>query len=176
MKDRKRLCAILNHQIPDRIPWIPRLEVWYNAHKQQNTLPYHQDLNQLLHQHSKWSAMHADADVSRILPHIERAGWDMVECLVTAPMAPLTIQQARRAWGDRVVIWGGIPSVLLSPTTSSHDFQEYVRTLFDTIVLGNSFILGVADNVMPDSLIERINWISGFVEDNGRLPLQRIGN
>ena len=31
MNNRERLLAILNHQPPDRIPWIPRLELWYNA-------------------------------------------------------------------------------------------------------------------------------------------------
>jgi hypothetical protein len=39
--------------------------------------------------------MHADADTSRILDLIEQGGWDMVECFVTAPMASITLEQAK---------------------------------------------------------------------------------
>ena len=39
MNNRERQLAILNHQPPDRIPWVPRLELWYEAHRRQGTLP-----------------------------------------------------------------------------------------------------------------------------------------
>jgi hypothetical protein len=104
--------------------------------------------------------MHADADTSGILNLIEQAGWDMVECFVTAPMVPVTLEQARHAWGNRVIIWGGIPSLMLSPSVSEAEFRAYCRRVFEIIGTGEAFILGVADNVMPDSRIERIAWIS----------------
>ena len=130
-------------------------------------LPYHQELNSYLHENGKWTAMHADADTSRILGLVEKAGWDMVECFITAPMVPVTLEQARQAWGNRMVIWGGIPSALLSPDTPEESFQAYVFKLFDSLAAGDAFILGVADNVMPDSLIERVAWITQVVEQRG---------
>ena len=39
MNDRERMLAILDRQPPDRIPWIPRLLLWYNARKLTNTMP-----------------------------------------------------------------------------------------------------------------------------------------
>jgi hypothetical protein len=39
MNNRQRILAILNRQMPDRIPWIPRLELWYNARCRQGNLP-----------------------------------------------------------------------------------------------------------------------------------------
>jgi hypothetical protein len=39
MTDRERLLAILAGQSPDRIPWIPRLEIWYEAQKRRGTMP-----------------------------------------------------------------------------------------------------------------------------------------
>ena len=113
----------------------------------------------------------ADADVSRILDHIERAGWDMVECLVTAPMVPLTLAQAREAWGERVIIWRGLPSALLSPNVPEEEFRAYVDELFGVIAPGDAFILGVADNVMPDALISRVAWVSEQVEKRGWYPV-----
>jgi uroporphyrinogen-III decarboxylase len=122
--------------------------------------PYQRELNDFLHAHAKSTAMHADADTSGILKLIEQTGWDMVECYVTAPMVPVSLEQARQAWGNRVIIWGGIPSLMLSPSVSEVEFQAYCRRAFEIIGFGEAFILGVADNVMPDSLIERIAWIN----------------
>ena len=39
MTNRERILAIMNHQSPDRIPWVPRLRMWYDAHKKAGTLP-----------------------------------------------------------------------------------------------------------------------------------------
>lgn len=48
-----------------------------------------------IHSRGKSVAMHADNDTSQILDHVARAGWDMLECFITAPMVPLTMEQAR---------------------------------------------------------------------------------
>jgi hypothetical protein len=135
-------------------------------------LPYYQAFIPLMHGHGKRVAMHADADTSRILDLIERAGWDMVECFVTAPMVPQTLAGARAAWGDRVIIWGGLPSTLLSPSVPEEALRAYVSELFDVIAPGDAFILGVADNVMPDSLIERVAWVTEAVERRGWYPVR----
>ena len=50
-------------------------------------------------------------------------------------------------------------------------FKEYVRQVFKAIGSGDAFILGVADNVMPDSLIDRIEWISERVESRCGYPM-----
>ena len=86
-------------------------------------LPYYREFTILAHENGKSVAMHADNDTSQILDLIETSGWDMVECFVTAPMVPLTLSEARKYWGDRVIIWGGasLPSsshqVFLSRTS-----------------------------------------------------------
>jgi uroporphyrinogen-III decarboxylase len=138
---------------------------------EKHILPYYEEFMPLVHDPGKSVAMHADADVSRILDLIERAGWDMVECFVSAPMVPLTLAQARQVWGERVIIWGGLPSVLLSPSVPEEEFRAYVDELFDVIAPGDAFILGVADNVMPDSLISRVAWVSEQVEERGWYPI-----
>lgn len=130
-------------------------------------LPYYRELMPLLHEAGKTVAMHADADLSLILDLVREAGWSMLECFVTAPMVPLTLQKARSALGTRVVIWGGIPSVILSPYFPEDEFRNYVREALKTLAPGEALILGVADNVMPDSLIERVRWISDLVATEG---------
>lgn len=39
MTNRERLLAIMDGKSPDRIPWIPRLQLWHTAHQCQNTMP-----------------------------------------------------------------------------------------------------------------------------------------
>ena len=40
MTHKQRILAACSGQIPDRIPWIPRLDLWYNAHSRAGTLPH----------------------------------------------------------------------------------------------------------------------------------------
>lgn len=136
-------------------------------------LPYYAELMPLLHERGIRVAMHADNDTSQILELIREAGWDVVECFVTAPMVPLTLERAREVWGNEVIIWGGLPSTLLSPSVPEEAFRDYVNQLWEAIAPGDAFILGVADNVMPDSLIERIRWVSEQVNEKGWYPIVR---
>jgi hypothetical protein len=53
------------------------------------------------------------------------------------------------------------------------EFRSYVNEVFDIIAPGDGFILGVADNVMPDSVIDRIAWITHVVEKRGVYPISR---
>jgi hypothetical protein len=96
----------------------------------------------------------------------------MLECFVTAPMVPMTLRQARRDWGNRIVLWGGIPSAILSPSYPADMFEAFVHDVFESIDRGDAFVLGVADNVMPDSDIGRVRWISELVETRGAYPLR----
>ncbi len=39
MTHRERILAACHGQVPDRIAWVPRLDLWYNAHSAAGTLP-----------------------------------------------------------------------------------------------------------------------------------------
>ena len=114
---------------------------------------------------------HADADTSRILGLIREAGFHMAECFVTAPMVPMTLSEARATLGTDVIIWGGIPSMMLCDPISDGEFETYMRDVFRTIAPGDAFILGVADNVMPESKLERVERVSEMVEAYGKYPI-----
>ncbi|MCS7304109.1 MAG: uroporphyrinogen decarboxylase family protein [Thermoguttaceae bacterium] len=135
-------------------------------------LPYYQELTPLLKARGKMVALHADNDTRLILSHIERAGIGMVECFATSPMVHTTLAEARAAWQDRVIIWGGVPSVILEPPFTEEQFEAYMDEVFRTIAPGRAFILGIADNAMPGSDINRIRRITEMVTQRGALPLQ----
>ena len=95
----------------------------------------------------------------------------MVECFVTAPMVETTLAEAKKAWGDRVIIWGGIPSAILEEPYTDKQFDAFLDGLFPTIAPGDAFILGVADNVMPGAKPDRLRRISDTISARGRYPI-----
>ena len=133
--------------------------------------PYYQDFSELLHEHDKTLTLHADADSRLILDHIEEAGFDMAETFTTAPQVTCTLEEAKKRWEDRVIIWGGVPSVILEPAYSEETFEEYMRQLFRTIAPGDAFILGVSDNIMPGAQLERLERIAEMVAEWGSYPI-----
>ncbi len=134
--------------------------------------PYYQEFSRLLHDHGKSLAMHADNDTSAILKNIQEAGFDMVECFVCAPMAKVTVEAARAAWGTSMIIWGGIPASILEETYPEEQFEAYLADLFRAIAPGDAFILGVSDNVMTNSMLSRIERITEMVESHGDYPVK----
>ena len=135
-------------------------------------LPYYQELSALLRGRGKTLVMHGDNETSRILSHLEQAGYGMVECFVTQPMVETTLAQARAAWGSRIIIWGGVPSVILEEPYSEAEFKAYMAEMFRAIAPGDAFILGVADNIMPGAKLERLQRIQEMVEEYGQYPIQ----
>jgi uroporphyrinogen-III decarboxylase len=134
-------------------------------------LPYFQPFIEKLHDAGKYVTCHADADTSNLLKLIIESGFDMAECFVTAPMVPLTLEDARKVLGDKVIIWGGIPSVILGDPITDKYFESYMMNVLRTIAPGDAFILGVADNVMAEAKLERIRFVSQLVEEFGAYPI-----
>ena len=95
----------------------------------------------------------------------------MVECFVTDSMVETTLAEAREAWGDRVIIWGGVPSAILEEPYTDEQFERAMDDLFRTIAPGDAFILGVADNVMPGAKLDRVRRITQMVQQRGTYPV-----
>jgi uroporphyrinogen-III decarboxylase len=138
----------------------------------QYMVPHFRPFAERLHERDKLLVCHADADLSLLLDLIVEAGFDMAECFVTTPMVPLTLAEARAAWGTDVIIWGGIPSVLLCEPVRDAEFEAYMQQLFRTIAPGDAFILGVADNVMAEAKLARLERVSEMVQELGHLPIR----
>jgi hypothetical protein len=134
--------------------------------------PYYQELSALLHARGKILAYHGDSDNRLLVPLIPEAGFDLAECFTTWPMGKLTVKEAYHAWAPtRTIIWGGIPSVLFGPSYSDQDFERYMDDLFKSIAPGDNFILGIADDLLPDHKIERVERVTQMVSERGKLPL-----
>jgi uroporphyrinogen-III decarboxylase len=131
--------------------------------------PYFKEFAEKLHARDKILVCHADADSSLLLDLIRDSGFDMAEVFTTAPMVPCTLERARQVWGNDVIIWGGIPSTMLCDPVRDAEFEAFMIDLFNTVSSGYSFILGVADNVMPETKFERLVRVSEMIDEYGVL-------
>ena len=123
------------------------------------------------HDHGKLLMFHADADLTGLEEMILEVGYDIAECLVTDPMADITMARCRQVWGDRLIVWGGIPSIILCEEFTDEQFETYMRDLFRTIAPGNAFVLGVADMLVSATIWERFERIGDMVEEWGACPI-----
>jgi len=129
------------------------------------------DVAAYYHRHDKLLMFHADADLTGLEELILDAGYDIAECLVTHPMADITLARCRQVWGDRIVIWGGIPSIILCDPFTDDQFEAHMRDLFRTIAPGNAFVLGVADMLVPATRWERFERVSAMIDEWGVCPI-----
>jgi hypothetical protein len=105
-------------------------------------------IDQRLNDCGKLLVGHADADTSLLLDLLKQAGFDLLDRFVAVPMETCRLKR-RAVFGSEIIIWGGIPSVMLCHPVSNEEFEAYMPDLFRTIAPDDAFILGVADNVMP---------------------------
>lgn len=131
-------------------------------------VPYYQSIRTWFERNGKMLAFHADADSFGLLEMYAECGIGLVDCFCTEPMGRVTLEAALNAWGSDIVIWGGIPSVILhSDLYSDEDFRAYLKDLFDLCTNRASLrlVLGVADNVMPEADIGRLEEVARLAKE-----------
>ncbi len=61
--------------------------------------------------------------------------------------------------------------MILEEPYTDEQCEQYIDELFSEIAPGRAFILGIADNAMPDTKIERIRRVTEIVRQRGTYPL-----
>jgi hypothetical protein len=89
--------------------------------------------------------------------------FDVADTFASAPLVNMTFDEARKAWGDKIVIWGAIPSVILEPDYPWDKFKAYMIDLYRKTKKQPAIILAVSDNVMPAAEFDRLKWIRDLI-------------
>jgi len=133
--------------------------------------PWLRETSEFLHAKGKLTMVHADGEMRRLIPLVLDTGIDVAEAWSPAPMTLVTTRQLREAWGDRIAIWGGLPTTVFEPTYSDAEFEAYVINLFKEIAPGYGFIIGMGDNFPIDGNIERVRRVVELIAEYGTLPI-----
>ena len=105
----------------------------------------------------RWLLTHTDGENSGLLGHYLDAEVDIADSICPAPMTRLTLRQVRDAFGGRITIMGGIPSVALLPDAMpGRDFERFLDAFFTDIGRGDHLILGVSDTTPPAADFRRL--------------------
>ena len=93
---------------------------------------------------------------------------DVADSICPAPMTRLPLKEYREKFGDKITIWGGIPSIaLLEGSFTQYEFEKYINDTLETIGDGRHIILGIADTTPPDADLDRILYIKKKAEEFG---------
>ncbi len=134
-------------------------------------VPWLSEVVRFLYSKGKLSQVHMDGEMKRLMPMFLESGVDIAEAWSPLPMTSVTTAELKKAWGDKVTIWGGVPSMLFEPQYSDQEFDDYVLNLFKEVSPGQCFIVGMGDNLPFDASIERVGRLVGLIEKYGHVPL-----
>lgn len=127
-------------------------------------MPHYQKYNQQLHFAGKFTGIHIDGTLRPCLSMLSECGFDVAEAITPYPVGDITIEDLRKEAGKDLIIWGGLPGAMFSPHYSESQFISHLEELLKTFPPGSGFVLGVADQVPPDGLINRIKLVREMVD------------
>jgi len=116
----------------------------------------------------KYSFIHIDGTLKGLLKQEASTGFDILEALTPKPVGDLAIEE----WGSFVdkpdtILWGGIPGVYFTSAVDENEFERHVREVLDVMKTEPRYVLGVADQVPPDSLESRVRRVAELVTQYG---------
>jgi len=100
-----------------------------------------------------------------LLSLVPKTGLDVVEAIVTEPMADITLDSALDKLDGKVTLQGGMPSVMVCPDiVSQRDFENYIESAVLKQKGRKGFILGMSDNVPPNADFSRVEMIAELIK------------
>lgn len=133
-------------------------------------LPYYRRINNWIHANTNWRTFkHSCGAVSKFIPSFVDAGFDIlnpVQCSA-AGMAP---EELKRAYGDRIVFWGGgVDTQSTLPFGTPAQVREEVLRRCDVFAPGGGFVFSPVHNLQACTPVENIvAMIEAVREFNGR--------
>ena len=135
--------------------------ITYPGFFEKHFLPALRDYAEVLHQRGKFLMTHTDGENQRLFPLYRRAEFDVADSVCPYPMTRCTLDEIRANFGERVTIWGGIPSTLLCASSTPEDeFRRSIDATVERYTQQSHFILGVSDMVTADCEWDRLQYIT----------------
>lgn len=124
-------------------------------------LPYYNKRVDQLHRHGKFCHIHMDGALKPLLPLIKDTHFDAIEAVTPVPQGDVTLEEAKEALGDKILI-DGIPAIAFLPDFPMDDLLAYATRVLELFT--PNLILGVSDELPPPADIERIREITTIVD------------
>jgi uroporphyrinogen-III decarboxylase len=120
-------------------------------------------------QAGKYSFIHLDGTMRGLLREESSTGISVLEALTPKPVGDVPIEDwAEMANNPKTILWGGIPGIYFTPLIDDSEFDRHVINVLEVMRTSPRYVLGVADQVPPDGLEERIKRVSELVKIHGK--------
>lgn len=129
---------------------------------------YHRKWTKYIKDKGKFSFVHLDGTVKGLVSELSQSGFDVVEAITPSPVGDLTIEEVRSLIKNDTIIWGGIPGGFFTDTISDEDFDRHVISIIKSMTLSPNHVLGVADQIVPNSTFERIKRVRELINQYGK--------
>jgi hypothetical protein len=128
-------------------------------------LPYFQQVADECKKYGKFTFAHYDGHLTDLLPYLgnDVYPFDGIEAPTIKPQGDVTLEQFKKALGDRIIVLDGIPSTIFLPQFTEEQFTTLVKDVLDAFV--PNIILGVSDEYSPNGLFSRLQAVAGVVEN-----------
>jgi hypothetical protein len=129
-------------------------------------IPFYQELKSICAEKGKLLEGHWCGRTENLLPMVPGCGLDVVEAIVTKPMADLTLCDALDMLQGEVVLQGGLPSVLVCEEgCTREEFDRYIQEVIVPMKGRRGFILGMSDNVPPNADFSRVEAVASLLNN-----------
>jgi hypothetical protein len=127
-------------------------------------LPYFERVAKECKKAGKFSFAHYDGHLKDLLPFLsnELYPFDGIEAPTIQPQGDVTLDEFRKALGDRIIVLDGIPSTIFLKEFSEKQFTDLVQNVLENF--SPNLILGVSDEYSPNGLFKRMQLVSKIVE------------
>ena len=129
--------------------------------------PYYMKYSNNAKKAGKYSSIHMDGGLKGLLKEISKINFSVIEAMTPKPAGDLSLDEIDDYVTSDSVIWGGIPGVLFTPSCSDEDFEEFVIKVIRKMTTRPGYVLGIADQIPPDGIIERVKKVTELVEKYG---------
>ncbi len=130
---------------------------------QEYLLPYYQRFAPKLRDAGKYVYSHWDGTLKGILQFAKETGMNGLEALTPEPQGDVSIEEIHKALGDEMVLVDGIPATYFLPSVDVKKLEESVKKILETFT--PNLVLGISDELPPDSEIERVELVSEMVRE-----------
>lgn len=128
-------------------------------------IPFYQEVKKVMSARGKIFEGHWCGRTQNLLHMVPESGLDIVEAIVTKPMADIELGKALDLLKGQVVLKGGIPAVLVCDEGGTReDFEKYIRDVILPLKGRKGFILGMGDNIPPNADFRRIEDVAGLIK------------
>lgn len=129
-------------------------------------IPFYQEVRKATSANGKIFEGHWCGRTQNLLPLTPKCGLDVVEAIVTKPMADIELTEALQILNEEVVLQGGIPAVIACEEGgSAEDFERYIKQTILPLKGRKGFILGMSDNVPPNADFSRIEAVARLIKE-----------